>query len=324
MTLNLSDEQKYIDKLTEIVEENFSNSSFGVEELAKEMGMSHSSLHRKLKAIARQSISQFIRETRLKRAMELLQLQAGTVSEVAFGVGFGSTTYFSKCFHDFYGYPPGEVRKRFVSKPGSGKNLDHIGEPENQIKSIAVLPFDNYTNDNSQEFLVFGMHDALIGEIGQLGTIRVVSKTSVLTYLDSDKTIKEIASELDVDAIVEASVLFVDEKIKIQLKLYGVFPDERQLWAHSFDVDISNILNLYNQVIRQIANEINLTLSPDQQIKLEGTREVNPDSYKAYLRGKYHLYQLTPEGMKKGLEYLHEAIRIDPAEPFAYAGLALG
>ncbi len=114
MTLNLSDEQKYIDKLTEIVEENFSNSSFGVEELAKEMGMSHSSLHRKLKAIARQSISQFIRETRLKRAMELLQLQAGTVSEVAFGVGFGSTTYFSKCFHDFYGYPPGKVRKRYV------------------------------------------------------------------------------------------------------------------------------------------------------------------------------------------------------------------
>ncbi len=171
MTLNLSDEQKYIDKLTEIVEENFSNSSFGVEELAKEMGMSHSSLHRKLKAIARQSISQFIRETRLKRAMELLQLQAGTVSEVAFGVGFGSTTYFSKCFHDFYGYPPGEVRKRFVSKPGSVRNPYHIEEPENQIKSIAVLPFDNYTNDNSQEFLVFGMHDALIGEIGQLGTI---------------------------------------------------------------------------------------------------------------------------------------------------------
>ncbi len=134
-----------------------------------------------------------------------------------------TATYFSKCFHDFYGYPPGEVRKRFVSKPGSGKNLDHIGKPENQIKSIAVLPFDNYTNDNSQEFLVFEMHDALIGEIGQLGTNRVVSKTSVLTYLDSDKTIKEIASELDVDAIVEASVLFVNEKIKIQLKLYSIF-----------------------------------------------------------------------------------------------------
>ncbi len=152
----------------------------------------------------------------------------------------------------------------------------------------------------------------------------MVSKTSVLTYTDSDKTIKEIASELDVDAIVEASVLFVNETIRIQLKLYSVLPDEKQLWTHSYDVDISNILNLYNQVIRQIANEINLTLSPDQQIKLEGTREVNPDSYKAYLRGKYHLYQLTPEGMKKGLEYLHEAIRIDPAEPFAYAGLALG
>ena len=107
MTVYLPSEQQYIDKLTEIVEENFSNTGFGVAELAKEMGISHSSLHRKLKAIAKQSISQFIRETRLKRANDLLQLQAGTVAEVAYGVGFGSTTYFSKCFHDYYGYPPG-------------------------------------------------------------------------------------------------------------------------------------------------------------------------------------------------------------------------
>jgi AraC-like DNA-binding protein len=95
MAVYLPDEQKYIDKLTEIVEENFSNPDFGVAELAREVGLSQSTIHRKLKAIARQSISQFIRETRLKRAMELLRLQAGSVAEIAFGVGFSSTTYFS-------------------------------------------------------------------------------------------------------------------------------------------------------------------------------------------------------------------------------------
>ncbi len=324
MTVNLPMEQKFIDRLTEVIEANFSDGGFGVSELAKEMGISHSSLHRKLKSIAQQSISQFIRETRLKRAMELLQLQAGTVSEIAYGVGFGSTTYFSKCFHDYYGYPPGEVRKRYVSEPDADEDPFPNENSENQIRSIAVLPFDNYTGDESQAFLVFGMHDALISELGQLGGIRVISKTSTLCYSGSGKTIREIASELNVDAIIEASVLGADDSIRVQLKLIKAFPEEQQIWAQTFEVDMSNILKLYSQVIKNVANEIQVKLSPEQQSQLADSREVNPESYKAYLRGKYHLYQLTPEGVKKGMEYLHEAVRIDPAEPFAYAGLALG
>ena len=324
MTVYLPSEQKYIEKLTEIVEENFSNSSFGVADLANEMGLSHSALHRKLKAIARQTVCQFIRETRLKHAMKLLQLQAGTVADIAFEVGFGSTTYFSKCFHDYFGYPPGEVKKGIISKHSSEVDRAHPGDPRDQIKSIAVLPFDNYTGDDSQEFLVYGIHDALIGELGQLRSFRVVSKTSVLAYSDSEKTIQEIATELDVDAIIEASILIVDEKIRIQLRLFKAFPDERQLLSQTFDVNMSDILNLYSQVIGKIVNEIELTLSPELQTQIAGRRKVNPESYKAYLRGKYFLYQLTEEGMRKGLEFLHEAVRIDPAEPFAYASLALG
>lgn len=324
MTVYIPSEQQYINKLIGIVEENFSNNNFGVAALAKGMGISHSGLHRKLKAISKQSISQFIRETRLKRARELLQLQAGTVAEVAYRVGFGSTTYFSKCFHDHYGYPPGEVKKHLNSEPDAEVKTIHFEIPEKKIKSIAVLPFDNYTGDDSQTFLVFGMHDALIGELGQLGTIRVVSKTSVLAYTNSEKTIKEIATELGVDAIIEASVMIVEGKIRIQLKLFNAFPEEKQLWAQTFDVDMDNILKLYGQVIRKVASEIQYTLSPEQQTQIDEIREVNPNSYKAYLRGKYNLYQQTPEGIKTGLEYLHEAVRIDPAEPLAYAGLALG
>ncbi len=191
------------------------------------------------------------------------------------------------------------------------------------IRSIAVLPFDNYTGDDSQDFLAFGMHDALISELGQLGAIRVVSKTSSLTYSDSEKTLKEIASELKVDAIIEASVLSVDENIRVQLKLISPFPEEQQLWSQTFNSDMSNILDLYNRVIKDIANEIQLALTPEQQTQLAEKREVNPESYKAYLRGMYNIHQLTAEGMIKGMEYLQEAIRIDPADPFAYAGLAL-
>jgi len=324
MAVYLPDEQKYIDKLVEIVEENFHNSNFGVAELAKEMGISYASLNRKLKAIARQSISQFIRETRLKRALELLQLQAGTVAEVAFGVGFGSTTYFSKCFHDYYGHPPGKVRKRFVPKSDLDKSPDSAVIPNKEIESIAILPFDNFSGDQDHNFLIFGIHDALIGELGQLGSVRVISRTSVLVYTDSRKSIGEIARDLDVDAVLEASVLFIDENIRIQLKLFAVFPEEQLLWSQTFNVEISNILKLYSQAIRKIANEIHITISPVQITQIVERREVNPESYKAYLRGKYFLYQLTEEGMKLGLEHLHEAVSIDPAEPLAYAGLALG
>ena len=112
---SLLHKRTFMDKLTEVTEANYSNSSFGVSELTIEMGISHSSLHRKLKSNIQQSISQFIRETRLKHALELLQLQTGSVAEIANKVGFGSTTYFCKCFHDHYGYPPGDVRRRFIS-----------------------------------------------------------------------------------------------------------------------------------------------------------------------------------------------------------------
>jgi len=192
------------------------------------------------------------------------------------------------------------------------------------IRSIAVLPFDNYTGDESQAFLAYGMHDALIGELGQLGAIRVISKTSAMAYTESDKTIKEIASELNVDAIIEASVLSVDEKIRVQLKLINAFPDEQQLWSQTYDTDMNNILDLYNRVIKKIASEIQLTLSPEEKSQLDETREINPEAYKAYLRGMYHIHQLTNEGVLKGIEYLNKAVSIDPAEPFAYAGLALG
>ena len=324
MAIYLPNDQKYIDKLVEIVEENFQNCNFGVVELAMEMGISYSSLNRKLKVIARQSISQFIRETRLKRAMELLQLQVGTVAEVAYGVGFGSTTYFSKCFHEYYGFPPGEVRKKFMPKNDLYKSPDSTEIPNKEIESIAVLPFENYSGDKGYDFLVYGIHDALIGELGQLGSVRVISRTSVMAYKDSKKSILEIARDLDVDAVLEASVLFIDENIRIQLKLFAVFPEEQLLWSQAFNVEMSNILKLYSQAIRKIANEIRMTLSPVQITQISERREVNPESYKAYLRGTYFLYQLTEEGMKRGLGYLHEAVNIDPAEPFAYAGLALG
>ncbi len=189
------------------------------------------------------------------------------------------------------------------------------------IRSIAILPFANYTGDSSQVYLVSGMHDALIGELGQIGTIRVISKTSTLQYANSQKTIKEIASELNVDAIIEASVLSTSDNIRVQLKLINAFPEEQQLWSQTFDSDMSNILNFYSRVIKNIANEIQLTLSPEQQTRLDKKRQVNPEAYEAYLKGKYSIGLLTKEGIEAAMGYFQKAIEIDPEYAPAHAGL---
>ena len=112
MTEPLSRDQAFIRKLIDIVLANLADENFGVEKLAREAGISRISLHRKLKSANRQNASQFIREIRLKRAMEMLQNNEGTIAEIAYRVGFGSPTYFNKCFHEYFGFPPGEVRKR--------------------------------------------------------------------------------------------------------------------------------------------------------------------------------------------------------------------
>ncbi len=107
----LSLDQAFIRKLTAIVLDNLMNGQFGVEELSHQMGMSHTTIHRKLRVYTHKSVSQFIREVRLQKAYEMLQQNLGTISEISYRVGFGSPTYFNKCFHEYYGYPPGDVRK---------------------------------------------------------------------------------------------------------------------------------------------------------------------------------------------------------------------
>jgi TolB-like protein/AraC-like DNA-binding protein len=137
MTESPTTDQIFIRKLTVIVLANLENEQFGVDEVSKQMGMTYSKINQKLKSINNQKLSKFIREIRLKRAMEMLQRGEATVSEIAFRVGFGSSTYFDKCFHDYYGFPPGEVKKREISDPGHEKNiLDQNTANQQQKKPI--------------------------------------------------------------------------------------------------------------------------------------------------------------------------------------------
>jgi TolB-like protein/tetratricopeptide (TPR) repeat protein len=203
---------------------------------------------------------------------------------------------------------------------------DSLGKSQAEI-SLAVLPFTNYTGDTEQEWLVAGQHETLINElskISQVRPLRVISRSTVNAFKNYDKPAPEIAREINVEYLVEASVLGFGDSITLQLRLIQVFPEENVVWAESCSSDFTNILKLHSGIAGRIAEKMNLDLSKGDMERLPAPREVNPESYKAYLRGMYHLNQLTPGSAEKGLVYLHEAVSIDPGEPFAYAGLALG
>lgn len=229
---------------------------------------------------------------------------------------------------DFYLVPgSGKADNAMVIKDVDVLNIDNTTDRSNSEISIAVLPFTNLTGNAEQDYLVKGQHDALYTELSKLGQVkplRVVGGRTVTALSNDQMSIPEIARQVNVDFLVEASVLGSGDSIMLHIRLIQAFPEERPVLAITYTSDIRNILKLHSNIAGQIAQKINLGLTTENLVKLPSSRQVNPESYKAYLRGMYHLNQLTPEAKEKGLEYLHEAVRIDPGDPFAYAGLALG
>lgn len=190
------------------------------------------------------------------------------------------------------------------------------------VRSLAILPFSNYSGNEDLDYIVHGMHDALISEFGKIGAIRVISKTSTLPYADSEQTVDQIASELKVDAILETSVLRIVDGVRIHTKLINAAP-EMQLWVRTFDSQMDNILNLYDQIIREIASEIQLVLTPDLQSRFENSRLVDPEAYKAYLEGDYQSEKLSEYGLELALDNFQRSIDHDSTFAPAYAGIAL-
>ncbi|MEE9270561.1 MAG: protein kinase [Candidatus Krumholzibacteria bacterium] len=190
-----------------------------------------------------------------------------------------------------------------------------------EIDSVAVLPFVNLSGDEGQEYFSDGMTEALINELGQIGALTVISRTSVMQFKGTDKPLPEIARELNVDAIIEASVTRDGEKVRITAQLIRANP-ERQMWAESYTRDAGDLLSLHAEVAQAIAERIEVAVTAREQERLTHVRTVDPQAYDAYLKGRYYSYVWAEEEMKKGLRYYVEAIEIDPTYAQAYAGLA--
>ena len=189
------------------------------------------------------------------------------------------------------------------------------------IQSLVILPFDNFTGDDQLEYFVSGMHASLITDMGKVGGLQVKSKTTSNTYKDVDLTIPEIATELAVDAVVETQVMCVGDTICIQVRVVTPFPEEKQLWVADYREEKSQILNLYNRITRQIANEVRIELSPDEERVLNVTRTVNEEAYDAYLMGLFYWDKLSKEALDKALEYFNIAVELDPDWAPPYAGI---
>jgi TolB-like protein/tetratricopeptide (TPR) repeat protein len=184
-----------------------------------------------------------------------------------------------------------------------------------------VLPLESLSGDASQDYFADGMTDALIADLGQISALRVISRTSVMAYKRVHKPLSEIARELNVEAVVEGSVLRSGERVRIIAQLIQV-PADTHIWAQSYEGDIRDTLALQSSVARSIVEQIRGTLKPQEQAALEKSKAVNPEAYESYLKGRYFWNKRTGDGLKKAIEYFNHAIEADPTYAEAYSGLA--
>jgi TolB-like protein/DNA-binding winged helix-turn-helix (wHTH) protein/Flp pilus assembly protein TadD len=189
------------------------------------------------------------------------------------------------------------------------------------IHSLVVLPLANLSGEASQEYFTDGMTDELITQLGQISALRVISSTSAMTYKNTHKSLPAIARELDVQAVVEGSVLRVGDRVRITAQLIRV-PADEHLWAHSYEGSFRDTLALQSDVAQAIADQIQATLSRQEQASLNKAKVVNPDAYEAYLKGRYFWNKRDTAGLTKAIEYFQRAIAADPSYAEAYSGLA--
>jgi len=193
-----------------------------------------------------------------------------------------------------------------------------------RIHSLAVLPLQNLSGDTAQDYFVLGMYDQLISELDQITALRVISRTSAQSAYRPGKSVPQIARELNVDAVVEGSVLHAGDSMRLRVQLVRAQPVEQNVWGQTYARSVQDVLQLEGDVARSVARQVKASLSSAEAARLATTRRVNPKTYESYLRGMYLLEKAKPEENARGLAYLKQAVEDDPADPLAYAGLALG
>jgi TolB-like protein len=199
-----------------------------------------------------------------------------------------------------------------------------LGPPtDDRIDSIAVLPFENLSGDPNQEFFVDGITDAVITDLSKIGALKVISRTSIMQYKGADKPLPEIAGELKVQAVLEGTVMRSGGKVRVSAQLIDAATD-RSLWAESYDRTLEDVLTLQSAVASAVAREIEIELTPDEELRISKSTAMDAEAYQLYLRGRHYLNQWGPEHRERALQMFKQAVEVDPTSARAYAGLADG
>src|SRR5437016_1000172 len=192
---------------------------------------------------------------------------------------------------------------------------------QSTIKSLAVLPLNNLSGDPAQEYFADGITEALISNLAQIRALRVISRTSAMRYKGTNKSLPEIARELNVDAVIEGSVQRSGGRVHVTARLIPAAADS-PLWSRDYDRDLSDVLKLHNEVARAVADEIRIQLTADERARLAVSRKVDPQAHEAYLLGRYHLRNLNENDLSLAIEHFERAIQLAPDYAAAFAGLS--
>lgn len=361
MTENPLPDTGFLNTLTEVIERNLANEQFGVSELAEEMNMSRSNLLRKVKKESKLSVSQLINQVRLKRSMELLRKTSLNVSEVSHQVGFNSTSYFIKCFREYYGYPPGEVGRRNPANASAempsgeikdepiqsdqSRKIRRIVIPAGLIlliisltgviiwqrwkprgsdeeKSIAVLPFKNDSNDSTNLYLINGLMESTLDKLQKIQGLRVVSRTSVEKFRGRALSIPEMASELDVRYFVEGSGQKMGDRILLNIQLVDAASD-KHIWSKQYRRKADDIFELQEEIAKNITEEIQVVITPEENQKIAKKPTDDLLAYDYFLKGKDLFYRSGRGDLIASVNWFQKAIERDPEFSLAYATLVM-
>lgn len=362
MSSELSMDQVLLKKLNDVLEVNLANELFGVKELIEEMGVSRAQLHRKLHSLTGKSTSQFIREFRLEKAMEMLQNNVATASEIAYRVGFKHPTYFNTSFHAYYGYPPGEVKfKNSLTKSDNENNraaelsnhgrdnsvdliIDKISfrqrvmllfslgllliisfsyylyfgskdiiRPEVtksviSTKSIAIIPFKNLSDEN--DYFTKGVMVNVQNQLSNIKDLKVISGISMEKYADTLMAASEIAQEVGTSYLLDGTVQKYGDSIRIIIQCINT-KNDYQLSSLVFDEEYNHLFTIQSNIAKQVAEELNIILSPSEIERIEKKPTDNLEAYNLWLQAKFQASKNTKNGYYNAVNFYEQAIALD-------------
>jgi TolB-like protein/AraC-like DNA-binding protein/Tfp pilus assembly protein PilF len=343
-------EEGFSKKIESVILDNLSNEQFGVSELAEIMNMSRSNLLRKTRKNTQLSASQFIRQVRLIKSMQMIKEKQFTVSEISHQVGFGSTSYFIKCFREYYGHPPGEVGKGTLAEEKEHVQIPFLKRHKGLViavaslmvivisllflnnnklinkdieieKSIAILPFKNESSNSTNLYFVNGLMESTLNNLQKIEDLRVISRTSVEKYRHTDKSIAEIAEELDVNYLVEGSGQRVGNQVLLNIQLIEVTTD-KPIWAKQYNQKVVDIFDLQNEVAKKIADAIKAKVTSAEMDQIEKKPTENLVAYDYYLQALAPFNTETKEGLVEAISLFEKAIEEDPQFALAFANIA--